>query len=168
MTDLSEFTGLISRDHGLCVFSTLRRDGSIQSTVVNAGVLAHPVTRTPVVGLVAAGGSLKLRNLRADPRATVAARAGWQWASVEGRGELIGPDDPYPGIDGDGLRNLLRDGVHRRGRHPRRLGHLRPGDGRGTTHRGARRPAPRVHQSGDGIVSGATPAATGRRCRERR
>lgn len=92
MTDLSEFTGLIS-----------------QSTVVNAGVLAHPVTRTPVVGLVAAGGSLKLRNLRADPRATVAARAGWQWASVEGRGELIGPDDPYPGIDGDGLRNLLRD-----------------------------------------------------------
>jgi PPOX class probable F420-dependent enzyme len=109
MADLSEFTGLISRDHGLCVFSTLRRDGSIQSTVVNAGVLAHPVTGTPVVGLVAVGGSLKLRNLRTDPRATVAARAGWQWASVEGRAELIGPDDPHPDIDGDRLRTLLRD-----------------------------------------------------------
>lgn len=106
MADLSEFTGLITRDHGLCVFSTLRRDGSIQSTVVNAGVLAHPVTGTPVVGLVAAGGSLKLRNLRADPRATIAARAGWQWASVEGRAELIGPDDPHPEID---VRILLRD-----------------------------------------------------------
>jgi PPOX class probable F420-dependent enzyme len=109
MADLSDFTGLISRDHGLCVFSTLRRDGSIQSTVVNAGVLAHPVTGTPVVGLVAVGGSLKLRNLRADPRATIAARAGWQWASVEGRAELIGPDDPHPDIDGDRLRTLLRD-----------------------------------------------------------
>ncbi|BBY15714.1 TIGR03618 family F420-dependent PPOX class oxidoreductase [Mycolicibacterium litorale] len=109
MADLSEFTGLISRDHGLCVFSTLRRDGSIQSTVVNAGVLGHPVTGTPVVGLVAVGGSLKLRNLRADPRATIAARAGWQWASVEGRAELIGPDDPHPEIDGEGLRTLLRD-----------------------------------------------------------
>jgi PPOX class probable F420-dependent enzyme len=109
MADLSEFTGLISRDHGLCVLSTLRRDGSIQSTVVNAGVLAHPVTGTPVVGLVAVGGSLKLRNLRADSRATIAARAGWQWASVEGRAELIGPDDPHPEIDGDGLRTLLRD-----------------------------------------------------------
>lgn len=109
MADLSEFTGLISREHGLCVFSTLRRDGSIQSTVVNAGVLAHPVTGTPVVGLVAVGGSLKLRNLRADPRATISARAGWQWASVEGRAELIGPDDPHPDIDGDRLRTLLRE-----------------------------------------------------------
>jgi PPOX class probable F420-dependent enzyme len=109
MADLSAFTGLLARDHGLCVVSTLRRDGSIQSTVVNAGVLAHPVTATPVVGLVAVGGSLKLRNLRADPRATIAARAGWQWATVEGRAELIGPDDPHPEVDGDGLRVLLRD-----------------------------------------------------------
>ncbi|KUI26312.1 pyridoxamine 5'-phosphate oxidase [Mycobacterium sp. IS-1496] len=109
MADLSEFTELISRDHGLCVLSTLRRDGSIQSTVVNAGVLAHPVTGTSVVGLVAVGGSLKLRNLRADPRATIAARAGWQWASVEGRAELIGPDDPHPDVDGGRLRTLLRE-----------------------------------------------------------
>ncbi|BCI53599.1 hypothetical protein NIIDNTM18_28770 [Mycolicibacterium litorale] len=109
MADLSAFTGLLARDHGLCVVSTLRRDGSIQSTVVNAGVLAHPLTATPVVGLVAVGGSLKLRNLRADPRATIAARAGWQWATVEGRAELIGPDDPHPEVDGDALRKLLRD-----------------------------------------------------------
>ncbi|MEV3904569.1 TIGR03618 family F420-dependent PPOX class oxidoreductase [Mycobacterium sp. NPDC050551] len=109
MAELSDFTGLISREQGLCVFSTLRRDGSIQSSVVNAGVLAHPVTGTQVVGLVAVGGSLKLRNLRADPRATVVARAGWQWAGVEGRAELIGPDDPHDDIDGPGLQTLLRD-----------------------------------------------------------
>lgn len=109
MADMSEFTGLISREHGLCVLSTLRRDGGIQSSVVNAGVLAHPVTGAQVVGLIAVGGSVKLRNLRADPRATVVARAGWQWATVEGRAELVGPDDPHADIDGGALMTLLRD-----------------------------------------------------------
>ena len=35
-------------------------------------------------------------------------RAGWQWAGVEGPAELAGPDDPLEGIDGEGLRLLLR------------------------------------------------------------
>ncbi|MGH3554148.1 MAG: pyridoxamine 5'-phosphate oxidase, partial [Mycobacterium sp.] len=69
MTELSAFTDLLSLDHGLCVFSTLRANGSIQSSVVNAGVLQHPLTDAPVVGLVAIGGGRKLRNLRADPQA---------------------------------------------------------------------------------------------------
>lgn len=53
MSGLEAFTRLVPGDHGLCVVSTLRRDGTIQSSVVNAGVLAHPVTGTEVVGLVA-------------------------------------------------------------------------------------------------------------------
>jgi hypothetical protein len=77
--------------------------------VVSAGVLAHPLTGVEVVGLVAIGGSRKLRNLRADPRATIVARAGWQWATVEGTAEIIGPDDPHPDVDGEALRLLLRD-----------------------------------------------------------
>ena len=109
MTDLSAFADLMSRDHGLCVFSTLRGDGSIQSSVVNAGVLRHPLTDVPVVGLVAIGGSRKLRNLRADFRATVAAKAGWEWAAVEGSAQLIGPDDPHPDLDHERLRLLLRE-----------------------------------------------------------
>lgn len=107
MADLSDFIELLSRDHGLCVLSTLRRDGSIQSSVVNAGVMTHPRTAEPVVALVAIGGSLKLRHLRADPRATVAARAGWQWATVEGTAEILGPDDGD--IDAESLRVLLRN-----------------------------------------------------------
>ncbi|MCV7400004.1 TIGR03618 family F420-dependent PPOX class oxidoreductase [Mycobacterium fragae] len=109
MTELSAFADLISVDHGLCVFSTLRRDGSIQSSVINAGVLQHPLTNAPVVGLVAIGGTRKLRNLRADPRSTIVARAGWQWAAVEGRAQLIGPDDPHPDVDDERLRLLLRE-----------------------------------------------------------
>jgi PPOX class probable F420-dependent enzyme len=109
MADLGVFSDLIPRDHGLCVLSTLRADGSIHSTVVNAGVLAHPVTGTEVVGLVAAGGTAKLRNLRADPRATIVARASWQWAAVDGIAEIVGPDDPNPDVDAERLRVLLRE-----------------------------------------------------------
>jgi PPOX class probable F420-dependent enzyme len=109
MTDLTDFAALVPVDHGLCVLSTLRSDGTIQSSVVNAGALAHPVTGRSVVGLVAQGGSRKLANLRARPRATVVVRAGWQWVSVEGGVELVGPDDPVDGVDGERLRVLLRD-----------------------------------------------------------
>jgi PPOX class probable F420-dependent enzyme len=109
VTDLNAFSELVPLDNGLCVFSTLRGDGSIQSTVVNAGVVPHPVGGARVVGLVTAGSSRKLDHLRADPRATIAARAGWQWASVEGTAEIIGPDDPHPDVDAERLRLLLRE-----------------------------------------------------------
>jgi PPOX class probable F420-dependent enzyme len=109
VSDLSAFADLVPGDHGLCTLSTLRRDGSIQSTVINAGVLDHPLRQEPVVGLVAIGGSRKLQNLRTDPRATIAIRAGWRWATVEGNAEIIGPDDPHPAVDAEALRLLLRD-----------------------------------------------------------
>jgi PPOX class probable F420-dependent enzyme len=108
MTDLADFARLIPADHGLCVVSTLRADGTIQSSVVNAGLLDHPVTGHPVVGLVARGGSRKLANLRVRPRLTIVARDGWQWVAVEGPVEIIGPDDPREGVDAEGLRLLLR------------------------------------------------------------
>ncbi|WP_210115473.1 TIGR03618 family F420-dependent PPOX class oxidoreductase [Mycobacterium sp. DL99] len=108
MAEVSAFAEMLSRDHGLCVLSTLRRDGSIQSSVVNAGVMAHPRTGEPVVALVAIGGARKLQHLRADPRATVVARAGWQWVTVEGTVEIIGPDDLDPDTDAEALRVLLR------------------------------------------------------------
>jgi PPOX class probable F420-dependent enzyme len=109
MADLAAFAGLVPLDQGLCVINTMRGDGSIQSTVVNAGVLEHPLRGGQVVGLVAIGGSRKLHNLRAEARATIVARAGWRWATVEGVAEIIGPDDPHPDVDGDALRLLLRD-----------------------------------------------------------
>jgi hypothetical protein len=109
VSGLEEFARLIQGDHGLVVVSTLRPDLTIQSSVVNAGVLAHPVTGDQVVGLVARGDSHRLAYLRARPRATVVVRAGWQWASVEGPVDLAGPDDPLPGVDAERLRVLLRE-----------------------------------------------------------
>lgn len=108
MPDLAPFASLVPLDHGLVVVSTSRADGSIQSSVVNAGVLDHPVSGEPVVGFVAAGSARRLTNLRARPRATVVIRAGWRWAGVEGPTDLVGPDDHLEGIDGEVLRLLFR------------------------------------------------------------
>jgi PPOX class probable F420-dependent enzyme len=109
MTDVADFAALVGRDRGLCVVSTLRAAGTIQSSVVNAGVLKHPVNGALVVGFTTRGGSAKLANLRARPQATIVVRAGWDWAAVEGPVELAGPADPLPGVDPEGLRVLLRD-----------------------------------------------------------
>ncbi|HEY2240974.1 MAG TPA: pyridoxamine 5'-phosphate oxidase [Streptosporangiaceae bacterium] len=109
MTDLSHFRQLVPPEHGLVSVSLLRPDQTIQSTVVNAGVLDHPLTGLPVVGFVVRGGTRKLDYLRARPQATVTIRAGWDWATAEGPVELAGPDDARPGIDAGRLRRLLRE-----------------------------------------------------------
>jgi PPOX class probable F420-dependent enzyme len=109
MTDLADFAGLVRRDHGLSVVSTLRGDDTIQSSVVNAGVLSHPVTGDPVIAFTTRRQAAKLVNLRARPRASVVVRSGWEWAAAEGPVELAGPADPLPGVDANGLRMLLRD-----------------------------------------------------------
>lgn len=116
---LSEEQGLaLVRAHGgaerwLAVLVTMRADGQPSASVVNAGILRHPVTGQPVVAFVARGATAKLTNLRADPRATLVFRAGWEWIAVRGPVELAGPDDTLPGLDsdgdGEGLRRLLRD-----------------------------------------------------------
>lgn len=109
MTDLSNFARVVTKDTGLSIVSTLRADGTIQSSLVNAGVLDHPVTGDPVVGFVAVGGTRKAAHLRERPRITVAVRGGWEYAVVEGEAQLIGPDDPAPGVDAERLRVLLRE-----------------------------------------------------------
>ncbi|MYU17208.1 TIGR03618 family F420-dependent PPOX class oxidoreductase [Streptomyces sp. SID8361] len=108
MTDLQEVDRIAAADHHLAVVSTTRADSSVQASVVNAGIVGHPVSGEPVVAFVTYGRA-KLAHLRARPRATVVFRAGWNWAAVEGRTEIAGPDDPFPGVDQERLRLLLRE-----------------------------------------------------------
>lgn len=108
MPGLADFASFAARDHGLVVVTTVRADGTPQSTVVNAGVMPHPATGQDVVAFVARGGTRKLANLRERPRAAVAARSGWEWVTVEGDAGLVGPDDPADGVDVEALRLLLR------------------------------------------------------------
>jgi PPOX class probable F420-dependent enzyme len=109
VANIEDFRKLVAGDHGLVVVSVTRNDGTISSSVVNAGVLPHPVTGETVVGMVVRGGTKKLANWRMRPYANVVIRSGWQWAAAEGRVDLIGPDDPKPGIDAERLRLLLRE-----------------------------------------------------------
>jgi hypothetical protein len=108
MTDLADFAALVTGDRGLAVVSVLRPDATISSSVVNAGVMPHPVTGKQAVAFVSRGDAHRLGYLRAAPRVTVVLRAGWQWAAAEGPVQLCGPGDPLPGVDAEGLRLLLR------------------------------------------------------------
>ena len=108
MTDLDRFEALVPLDNGLVVVSTTRADGTVQSSVVNAGVIDHPVDGRRVVALVSARSARRLENLRARARTTVVIRAGWQWVGVEGAVELAGPDDPLGDLTADDVRLLLR------------------------------------------------------------
>ena len=109
MVDLAPFAELVPLDHGLSVVVTRRADHTPHTSVVNAGVAPHPVSGMPMVAFVAAGRTRKLAHLRVDPTIAVVARAGWQWAAVEGSAELIGPEDPHSEVDDEHLRMLLRD-----------------------------------------------------------
>ena len=109
MTTLDDAVALATGERGLAIVSTVRADETVQASLVNVGLLAHPVSGQPTLGFVTYG-KVKLGNLRARPALAVTFRNGWRWASVEGRAELAGPDDPQPWLaDADRLRILIRE-----------------------------------------------------------
>jgi hypothetical protein len=113
-TMLERARDLGARESGLAVAVTTRADGSPQASVVNAGVLKHPVTADLVVGFVARGGARKLASMRARPRVTVVFRSGWDWVAVEGNAELAGPDDQLEGAESPDSRVLEPRPANRR------------------------------------------------------
>ncbi|ORB72644.1 TIGR03618 family F420-dependent PPOX class oxidoreductase [Mycobacterium scrofulaceum] len=109
MTTLRDAVALAEAESGLAVVSTVRADGTVQASLVNVGLLAHPASGEQVLGFTTYG-KVKLANLRARPQLAVTFRNGWQWATVEGRAELAGPDDTQPWLTADDqLRLLLRE-----------------------------------------------------------
>ena len=109
MTTLEDAVALATGEKGLAIVSTVRADGTVQASLVNVGLVAHPVSGQASLGFVTYG-KVKLANLRARPQLAVTFRNGWRWATVEGRAELAGPDDPQPWLaDADRLRLLIRE-----------------------------------------------------------
>jgi PPOX class probable F420-dependent enzyme len=109
MPSIDQVRELVARESGLAVAVTTRADGTAQTSVVNAGVLAHPLSGEPVLGFAVRGRRKKLTNLRARPRMTLVLRSGWDWIAVEGDAELVGPDDALDGFDPAELLRLLRE-----------------------------------------------------------
>jgi PPOX class probable F420-dependent enzyme len=100
---------IAAADGGRAVLATARADGTIQASVVTAGLADHPLTGATMAAFVCRGDAVKLRNMRRTPRATIVFRAGGRWVTVEGSVSLIGPDDPGDGFDQAKLPKLLRD-----------------------------------------------------------
>ena len=108
MATIDDIQRLVALDHGLASLSTLRRDGTVHSAVVNAGVVDHPVTGTRVAAFVGRPATRKIAHLRKNPTATLQWRAGWAWVAAEGTVDLVGPDDVLEGVASEQLPALLR------------------------------------------------------------
>jgi PPOX class probable F420-dependent enzyme len=107
-TSLQEAVSVGKDEQYLAVVSTLRADQTIQSSLVNAGVLLHPNSGEQVLAFVTYG-RVKLSNLRGRPQLSVTFRDGRRWATIEGSAELVGPDDPRPWLKPEALPGLLRE-----------------------------------------------------------
>ncbi|MGD9989712.1 pyridoxamine 5'-phosphate oxidase family protein [Pseudonocardia sp.] len=108
MTSLDAVWALAAAESYLAVVSVTRADGTVASSLVNAGPVTDPTTGEAVVGYVTYG-PVKLANLRARPASALTFRSGWRYATIEGTCRIIGPDDPADGVDAERLRVLLRE-----------------------------------------------------------
>ncbi len=112
-TRLDEVRSFLSDEHGLAAVSTAQADGRVLSSVVNCGVMAHPVTGEACVALVSRGDAARLGHIRRGSEVTVLVRRGWAWRAVTGPAEIIGPDDAVHSsgteFDAEALRLLMRE-----------------------------------------------------------
>ena len=106
--DLDLVRQLVAADHGLAVVAVARPDGTVHTSVVNAGVLEASDRGDATVAFVVRGDAKKLSFIRQARRASVVFRASWNWVAVEGTADIIGPNEATAdaGID---LPKLLRD-----------------------------------------------------------
>src|SRR3954454_12614258 len=86
MADLEQVKRLGAQEQGLVVVSTVRPDGTVQTSVVNAGIVDGEVA------FVARRDTRKLDNIRRTGRAAVTFRSGWEWAAVEAPARIAGPE----------------------------------------------------------------------------
>jgi PPOX class probable F420-dependent enzyme len=86
MADIETARRLGEQDHGLVVVATTRPDGTIQTSVVNAGIIDGEVA------FVVRGDTRKISNIERTGRASVTFRAGWDWCAVEGPARVAGAD----------------------------------------------------------------------------
>jgi hypothetical protein len=109
MPDLEDVKGYLASETGLATISTTQADGRVLSSIANCGVIDHPITGAPCVTLISMGQAARLKHVRRGSEVTIAIRRGWNWLSVTGPADLIGPNDSAEGIDAEALRVLLRE-----------------------------------------------------------
>ena len=110
---IDEVRSFLAAEHGLATVSTTQAGGRVLSSVVNCGVMPHPVTGQSCVALVSRGDAARLGHIRRGSEVTVLVRRGWTWRAVTGAADIIGPDDATHSsgamFDAEALRLLMRD-----------------------------------------------------------
>ena len=134
---LEELDGLLAR-HRTVVFTTFRRDGRPQMSLVTVGRVGE------ALGFTTRQRNAKFHNLMRDPRcALMLASPDWRgYAVIDGDAEVVGAHN----ADADTVRLTLRGRLSReRGQGASRLGRLRPRHGRPAAGSGTAPPGTHVH-----------------------
>lgn len=161
MTTLNEAAALAAAERGLAVVSTVRADGTVQASLVNVGLLPHPVSGEPSLGFTTYG-KVKLGNLRGAP---TTGRHVPQRLAVGDRRRPSTTCRPRRSAAVAGRRRAIAAatprGLHCGGWHARRLGRVRPGDGAGAARRGADHAHPHLQQRLRDSANGVARATCG-------
>ena len=115
MSDIETFSNYLLEETGLATVSTTQADGRVLSTVVNCGMIKHPLTGSTCVAFVSGGNAARLKHVDRGSQVTVSVRRGWVWSSVTGPADLIKSESLPEGIDSEKMRLLLRAVFHAAG-----------------------------------------------------
>ena len=115
MSDIEIFSNYLSEETGLVTVSTTQVDGRVLSSVVNCGMIEHPLTGDTCVAFVSGSKAARLKHIDRGSQVTITARRGWAWSSVTGPADLIRPEQVPETIDKEKMRLLLREVFHAAG-----------------------------------------------------
>ena len=115
MSDIEIFSNYLLEETGLVTVSTTQVDGRVLSSVVNCGMIEHPLTGDTCVAFVSGSKAARLKHIDRGSQVTITARRGWAWSSVTGPADLIRPEQVPETIDKEQMRLLLREVFHAAG-----------------------------------------------------
>ena len=115
MSDIETFSNYLLEETGLATVSTTQADGRVLSTVVNCGMIKHPLTGSTCVAFVSGGNAARLKHVDRGSQVTVSVRRGWAWSSATGPADLIRPGSLPENINAEKMRLLLRGVFHAAG-----------------------------------------------------
>ncbi len=115
MNDIETVKNHLAEETGLATVSTVQADGRVLTTVVNCGMIEHPITGDTCVAFVSGSNAARLKHIERGSQVTVSVRRGWVWSSVTGPADLIKSESLPEGIDSEKMRLLLREVFHAAG-----------------------------------------------------
>ena len=115
MSDIEIFSNYLSEETGLATISTSQVDGRVLSSVVNCGMIEHPLTGDVCVAFVSGSKAARLKHIDRGSQVTISVRRGWAWSSATGPADLIRPEKLPEGINTEQMKLLLREVFHAAG-----------------------------------------------------